>query len=204
MSFRALRNKTILLGLFLLGSFPVHAQSTSTRGTRPDPIQKELQRRFESEAIERALSENPRHRAESDWRTTLLQIKLDFLRIQIINDEIQKLNPATASLEHNLISKSAAEIARCAQRLKINLALPAGYPAENPQRKNDLNAEELRLSLAALSSAINSFVANPVFEKAGVVDVKLSLQASRDLEQIIQVSKQMKRTSEKLRRLKAA
>ena len=192
--------------LSLIAVVPTHGQSTSqgTR-TRPDPIQKELQRRFESDAIERALAGSPRRRAESEWRAVLFQIRQDFLRIQIINDGIQKSNLPAGALDLELTAKSTAEIVRCAQRLKINLAFPEGEPAANsPRRKTNLNLEELRTSLAVLDKVINAFVANPVFERSGVVDAKLSVQASHDLEQIILVSKQLKRSSEKLRRAKAA
>jgi hypothetical protein len=196
----------ILASFLLIGVVQSRGQSTSqgTR-TRPDPIQKELQRRFESDAIERALAGSPRGRAEADWRAVLLQIRQDFLRIQIINDKIQKSNLPAGALDLELTAKSTAEIVRCAQRLKINLALPKGEPAANsPLRKTDLNAAELRASLSVLDNVINAFVANPVFERSGVVDAKLSVQAARDLEQIILVSKQLKRSSEKLRRAKAA
>ena len=70
----------------------VLAQTGTTQGTRgrTDPVQRELQRRFESEAIEQALAEGPRHRDGSERRRILAQIKEDFLRIQIANDELRK------------------------------------------------------------------------------------------------------------------
>ena len=90
----------------VVGRQPGKAQGTRAR---LDPIQRELQRRFESEAIEKALAQTPRHRAEHEQRMVLLQIKIDFLRIQIVNDDLQ-VQSSAGQPDLKLISKSAAEI----------------------------------------------------------------------------------------------
>ena len=99
--------------------------SVCAQGTRArlDPVQRELQRRFESEAIEKALAPTPRRRAEHEQRMVLLQIRMDFLRIQIVNDDLQA---ESRSVQPDLkaIAKSASEIAKRAERLKSNLTLP--------------------------------------------------------------------------------
>jgi len=184
----------------VVGRQPGKAQGTRAR---LDPIQRELQRRFESEAIEKALAQTPRHRAEHEQRMVLLQIQIDFLRIQIVNDDLQ-VQSSAGQPDLKLISKSDAEISRCAQRLKENLALPAveSLP-EATDLKVERGMEQLRLALSVLSKSIGTFVENPVFEHSGVVDATLSAQAQRDLTQIIQVSRQVKRGSEKLRRAPA-
>lgn len=177
----------------------VRGQSGTTLGTRarPDPVERELQRRFESEAIEKTLAQTPRRRAEHERRMALLQIRIDFLRIQIVNDDLQTaLRAGLPDLK--AIAKSASEITQCAERLKDNLALPGNEKvAAHPDLRVEMGIGQLRLVLAVLSNSIGAFVENPVFEKSGVVDAKLSSQASRDLEQIIEVSKQLRRNSEK-------
>jgi pectate lyase len=181
----------------------IRAQGVTTPGTRgrTDPVQRELQRRFESEAIERALAAGQRRRPEHEWRIALAQIREDFLRIQIINDDLQKFALPTASLDLNLIAKFASEITKRSERLKDNLVLPEiERAARVPDAKAEMGVEQLRMSLSVLSQLINVFVANPVFERSSVIDAKLSAQARRDLEQIIGVSKQIKRSSEKLKR----
>lgn len=180
-------------------SASVRAQSgTGTRG-RTDPVQRELLRRFESDAIERALAQGPRSASE-ERRLILVQIKADFLRIQIVNDELQR---AARALDLKLTRKFASEISSRARRLRENLALPEIEKTPNTADANsEPSLEQLRLSLTVLNSAIKEFVENPVFEKAGVIDAKLSAKARRDLEQIIAVSKQAKRASEKLLRAK--
>lgn len=180
---------------------PVHAQSGTGQGTRgrTDPVQRELLRRFESDAIERALAQGPRS-ANDERRLTLVQIKEDFLRIQIVNDELQRAARAS-SVDLKLTGKFVAEISSRAKRLKDNLALPESEKSPHSSDSNpEPSIEQLRSSLTVLSNAIKEFVANPVFEKAGVVDAKLSARAGRDLEQIIAVSKRAKRASERLLR----
>lgn len=178
------------------------ATSPATRG-RTDPVQRELQRRFESDAIERALSENPRRRAENDWRLTLAQIREDFLRIQIINDDLRSPRSRTGNADLKLLAKSASEITKRAERLRDNLALPEiEKTSEHSSAKGETGIEQLHSSLSVLSNLINVFVENPVFEKSRVVDAKLSTQARRDLEGIIEVSKQVKTVSEYLARVR--
>src|SRR6266516_3670335 len=85
---------------------PVCGQSVPTPGTRgrTDPVQKELQRRFESEAIERALAARPGRPSDHERLTTLAQIKDDFLQIQIINDDLKQ------QTDMKSVARSASEI----------------------------------------------------------------------------------------------
>ena len=176
--------------------------SVCAQGTRArlDPVQRELQRRFESEAIEKALAATPRRRAEHERRMVLLQIRMDFLRIQIVNDDLQA---ESRSVQPDLkaIARFASEITKSAERLRGNLALPGIKKGQRlPDLKVELGVEQLRLALSELSSSIGDFVENPVFEHVGVIDATLSTQALRDLTKIIEVSKQVKRGSERLKR----
>jgi hypothetical protein len=172
------------------------------QGTRArlDPVQRELQRRFESEAIGKALAPTPRRRAEHERRMALLQIRIDFLRIQIVNDDLQAESRALHP-DLKAIAKSAAEITKSAERLKVNLALPGIKTGEtSPDLRVEMGVEQLRVALSVLSNSIGAFVENPVFEHVGVIDATLSTQALLDLTKIIDVSKQVKRGSEKLKR----
>ena len=176
--------------------------SACAQGTRArlDPVQRELQRRFESGAIEKALAPTPRRRAEHERQMVLLQIRMDFLRIQIVNDDLQAESRAVHP-DLKAIAKSASEITKSAERLKCNLALPGIKKSQRlPDFRVELGVQQLRAALSVLSSSIGSFVENPVFEHVGVIDATLSTQALRDLTKIIEVSKQVKKGSEKLKR----
>jgi len=175
----------------------VCGQSVTTPGTRgrTDPVQRELQRRFESEAIESALAARPRRSSDHERRIIMAQIKEDFLQIQIINDDL-KLQADMKS-----VARSAAEINRRARRLKDNLSLPeASATSASRAAGTDNDRDQLRSLLSSLSNSINVFVENPVFESSKVIDARLSEQAGRDLRQIIELSKGIRKSSERLSR----
>jgi len=155
-------------------------------------VQRELQRRFESEAIESALAARPRRSSDHERRIIMAQIKEDFLRIQIINDDL-KLQTDIKS-----VARSAAEINRRAGRLKVNLSLPEASATSALRAAGaDNGPDQLRSLLSSLSNSINRFVENPVFESAKVIDARLSEQAGRDLRQIIELSKQIRKSAER-------
>jgi hypothetical protein len=173
-----------------------YGQGTTTPGTRgrSDPVQLELQRRFEADAIEKLLAARPRPSSDHQHREILNQIRKDFLRIQVVEDSLrQQAAPDPPDLRQ--IAKSAAEIKRCAARLKENLSLPKVETV--PGGPKDVSADQLRELLKGLSRSISAFVENPVFESAKVVNPSLSLQASRDLEEIIATAREIRKISER-------
>jgi hypothetical protein len=181
----------------------VCGQSGTGQGPRrpTDPVQRELQRRFESEAIERALAERPRRPSDHEQRIILAQIKEDFLRIQIIDHDLKERAGREDAIDMKLVARSASEIKRCAVRLQDNLSLPEISAVSDPPKATvDGGPVQLRPLLSSLSKSIDQFVENPLFESARVVDLRLSAQARRDLQRIIDLSKQIKKTSEKLDR----
>jgi hypothetical protein len=165
---------------------------------RPDPIQGELQRRFEAEAIEKVLSRRAQPATAHERRELLDQIRKDFLRIQVVDDELRKERVRNET-DLRAVSKHVSEIKRRSERLKENLSLPKtdGGNSSSPAPET---RESLGLRLELLSKSIDAFVTNPIFESARVVNTNLSIQASHDLEQIILSSKEIKRLSERLRR----
>ena len=167
---------------------PVCGQSVPTPGTRgrTDPVQRELQRRFESEAIESALAARPGRSSDHERRIIMAQIKEDFLRIQIINDDLKLQSDLKA------VARSAAEINRRARRLKDNLSLPE--VSSTSALRADNGPDQLRSLLSSLSNSINGFVENPFFESAKVIDARLSEQAGQDLRQIIELSQRIRKS----------
>src|SRR5206468_148124 len=104
-------------------------------------------------------------------------------------------------LDLELVSKSAGEIRKRSRRLKTNLALPRPEtpPAERWEITVEATSDRLRLSLSDLSNLINEFVSNPMFEQSKLVDAQLSAKARQDIEAIIELSHQIKRSSERLK-----
>lgn len=127
------------------------------------------------------------------------QIKEDFARIQVINNDLAQSVSRGGALDFKSIAKSASEVKKRAERLKFNLALPE--PEKNTKRpKAEVTAEpeQLKSSLSALGELVAGFVSNPIFKNTGVVDAQTSAKARRDLEEIAELSDGIKKSSEKL------
>jgi len=147
--------------------------------------------------IEQALAEKPSRPAKRYPPPVLDQIRADFLRIQVVERKLTHAASDPQTLDFEFVSRSAAEIRKRSLRLKKNLALPEAAPVDRPAVEVSLGP--LRSSLAVLSKLIDEFVSNPMFEESRLTDTQLSLKARRDIEAIIGLSGEIKRSSQKLK-----
>jgi hypothetical protein len=188
-SINLMRTAVITLTL-ILSAGAAHAQGAPPR--REDPLQSKLQSARQLEMIEAALMRRPTSSTERS--TALAQIREDFWRIQLANDNLIGSLSNPAPIDSRLIAKTAAEIRTRAKRLKENLALPG------PERESKFPAAgDIRSSIASLSKLIDSFVNNPMLSQRHLVDATLSLTAGRDLEYIIILSGEIKKSAAKLK-----
>jgi hypothetical protein len=187
-----MRTAVIVLTL-ILSAGAAHAQGAPPR--REDPLQSKLQSARQLEMIEAALMRRPA--SANDRNAELAQIREDFWRIQLANDQLFGCLSNPSVIDSRLIAKTAAEIRTRAKRLKENLALPG--PEKESRFSADVAAGDLRSSIASLSKLINSFVTNPMLSQRHVVDATLSLTASRDLEYIIILSGKLRKSAAKLK-----
>ena len=146
-------------------------------------------------SLSAAKTKNKRPRPEQ----ALEQLQEDFTRLQIVNRSLGRAVIGTSALDLKFVSKSLSDIKKRAERLNTNLALPApetpsGLPAEEPVTRQS----QLKSSLLRLVELVFSFVDNPFFKEASVVDTQQTSKARRDLEDIIELSKRLKNDSEKL------
>jgi hypothetical protein len=144
-------------------------------------------------------SEDPKQL--STHKIVLEQIKKDFLRIQVIKNEMMHAISINNAFDYKRISDTAAEIKKLANRLKINLALSKSEDSEkNRSSQNAPDSAQLKASLLRLDNSIQSFVTNPLFQKP-VIDIQLATKASRDLESIIEISGRIKKRAERLSKI---
>ena len=143
--------------------------------------------------IEAALKRQPA--SATDRNTTLAQVREDFWRIQLANDDLNSSLSSQAAIDSRSIMKTASEIRTRAKRLRENLALPR--PEKDSKSETDVTAGDVRTSIATLSKLIDSFVSNPMLSQRHVVDATLSLKASRDLEDIIVLSGEIRKIAAK-------
>jgi uncharacterized lipoprotein YehR (DUF1307 family) len=131
----------------------------------------------------------------------LKQIKEDFKNIQGVNNTMMASAWAHEELDYGYISDSISQIKSKATRLRSNLALPKANDVEEKQL--DLaraGIKEFRAALLLLDKSIMSFVTNPLFQKANVVEVNLGAQASHDLKVIIELSGNLQKSAVALMR----
>ncbi|MGH9969344.1 MAG: hypothetical protein ACREBG_16305 [Pyrinomonadaceae bacterium] len=126
-----------------------------------------------------------------------LQVTEDFGRIQSIYNDILRTITSGKTLDQTFVSESLSGINKCAGRLKSNLALPQSKEkSKNEDTRRDKD-EQLKAPLTALLNHISNFVTNPLFESTGVLDIELSTRASRDLNEIIELSNSIRKSIEK-------
>jgi hypothetical protein len=198
-------NMIILVSAFALMA---HAQQRSG----PTPSQLERERQVRDAAIREQLDQErelmmtmteqlrdsaPPSRREP--RLALAQINEDYVRLQKVNNNLAQAVVTSDTIDLKLVSQSAAEIKKCADRLKLNLALPE---LESGAARNKIvvgpEARHLRPALAALDIMILRMVRNPLFKNPRLFDARQAPQVRRDLEAIIELSAELKKRSEQL------
>jgi hypothetical protein len=132
-------------------------------------------------------------------RLAFAQIREDFLRLQVVNNDLARTVSGSGQLDFKLVAKSASEIKKRAERLKLNLALPEVAEGEKiPASQAPTDPEQLRTALSRLDKIILRF-ANAIHAKGvGRFDALSSGRLRLDLEAIIGLSERVKKGSEKL------
>ena len=123
------------------------------------------------------------------------QIREDFTRLQVINNEMMQTVFVKKNIDRKLIVKTTSEINQRASRLSENLVLPRTDDKASVQKPDDTrNALSLEARLLALDHCIMSFIANPLFKQPNVVDSQNALKARSDLNLIVRLSEELKTT----------
>jgi hypothetical protein len=133
----------------------------------------------------------------------LKQINEDFKNIQGLNNTMMAKAWAHDELDYGYISDSISQIKSKATRLRSNLALPKAKDVD--EKQPDLaraGVKEFRAALLLLDKSIMSFVRNPLFQNANVVEVNLAAQASHDRKLIIELSGKLQKSAALMRKSK--
>lgn len=156
----------------------------------------------ESEEREMMLALAERYHRSGEQREPRLafaQIREDFLRLQIVNNELARAVSGGRQLDFKLVSKSASEIRKRAERLKLNLALPEAAEGEKvPASPTPTDPEQLRVALSRLDGIILRFTHALHAKGVRRFDAESSPRLRLDLEAIIGLSGRVKKGSEKL------
>jgi hypothetical protein len=145
--------------------------------------------------------ENERNKTPTPEQTrlALAQIAEDYERIQVINNKMMSAATSGKPLDYKGVADVTTEIRKRALRLKSNIALPKPEEADKNQKvANVETGEQLVAALRLLDRALMNFVKSPIFKNPDVVDAKIAAKASRDLENVIELSQNASKNAEKL------
>jgi len=132
-------------------------------------------------------------------RSLFPQINEDFQRIQVIHNEIVRMLQPDKGLNYDRLADLTNDIKKRSERLRENLALPQPEKTDTPPTRSEaIDEAHLKKTIADLHDVIVSFVANPIFKNLGVVDAKVVDAAGDNLNDIIDLSEEIKREAKLL------
>ena len=132
-----------------------------------------------------------------DERPAYQQVREDFEKLQLGSYNLSGAIGSAPALDYERIQEEAAEIRKRAGRLLSTLMLPEPEKEQKLKKGDEAHAPaDLRANIAALDELVKSFVWNPIFQQSGIVDVENSTKARRDLDRIIRLSEQIRKSAE--------
>ncbi|HEX8071783.1 MAG TPA: hypothetical protein VF546_17680 [Pyrinomonadaceae bacterium] len=203
-TFKFMAQFAAALALAAAAALPARAQGarTATRASSPgrptaaDMVRDESERELMMRELEETGRRDKTERAGP--RPAFAQLAEDFTRIQVVNNELVQAAARPEALDLKFVAKSAAEVRKLAQRLKTNLVLPEPGTTPKYARLATEDDQQMKAALKDLGKLIAGFAHNPVFREPNVVDAQMSAKARLDLEEIIDLSGQVSKGSEKL------
>jgi hypothetical protein len=160
--------------------------SEATRRVIANDTFRELMKR------ERETLAGPTPRSEAERFAALKQLREDFRAIQDVNNKMMSEAWARESIDYEQTSNMLGQINDRAVRLKSNLALPEPEKVQHRTLSAD-GPKEFKSALLLMDRSLMSFVNNPVFRERNVVEVNLATQATKDLDDVIAYSANLKR-----------
>lgn len=141
-------------------------------------------------------------RAARERRRSLFpQINEDFQRIQVIHNEIVRMIQPDKTLDYDRLADLTDDMKKRSSRLRENLSLPEPEKTEaKPAHPEPIDENHLKKDIVALHDLVIDFVANPIFKNLGVLDAKMIGSATENLNNLIEISDEIKREAKLLGR----
>ena len=142
----------------------------------------------------------PASRASAEDRKVIVnQIFEDFQRIQLVNREMMQLSPNLNTTSYKRMSTLAEEMGKRAKRLKTNLGVPdVIQEKKEAEPVPAMDLAQVRASLQTINTSVKSFVNNPLFQDPRVTDVRHLDSLRRDIANLIELSRAVKKSVGKL------
>lgn len=174
------------------GPPPIDRRTNTDRVRQQDMSQREWQlRNFGNEPG------GPRDRRRAE--ALMAQTEEDFNRILTLHNEIARALSSQNALDYQFVSDATGEIKKRASRVQSNLRLSPeeGYTA---LKLEEIDDSQMKDALIKLCKQIRTFVTNPSIENPNTVDVEQLTKARHDLDALIQLSGQIKKDSDRLKK----
>lgn len=132
-------------------------------------------------------------------KALMVQTEEDFNRILTLHNELARALSSKNAVDYQFVSDTTAELKKRASRVQSNLKLEPeqGY---TPSKVEDINDAGMKDALIKLCRQIRSFVTNPSIENPNTVDAQQLTKARHDLDSVIQLSAQLKKDADKLKK----
>jgi len=182
----------IVAGLFI----EAQAQRPGTSG---QPL-RDLVRAIERKEMDQLLLRRPLPPLSGEPARQLLlrQIREDFRDLQSLNNKMMSEAWTPKGLDYGAVSEMISQIRGKANRLKLNLNLPAPDAMKSEQRAAAVNDTDFRASLMILDRTIIRFVKNPVFQNPNTIEVTQATKARQDLEAVIELATDLRKVASRL------
>lgn len=132
-------------------------------------------------------------------KALMVQTEEDFNRILALHNELARALSSKNAVDYRFVSDTTAEIKKRATRVQSTLKLEPeqGY---TPLKVDEINDDGMKDALIKLCQQIRSFVTNPSIENPNTVDAEQLKKARHDLDSVIQLSAQLKKDADKLKK----
>ena len=142
---------------------------------------------------------NDAKRASERRRSLFPQINEDFQRIQVIHNEMVRMLQPDKGLNYDRLMDLTGDMKKRSARLRENLALPEPEKtATQSTHTEPIDDAHIKKTIADLHDVVVSFVASPIFKNLGVVDAKVVDAATKDLDNIMDLSDEIKKEAKTL------
>jgi hypothetical protein len=196
------RTTVVLLPFMLLSVVLTSGQiarSQTRPSTFPGPATREGNRAMDD--YDRTINrmKNDAKATNERRRSLFPQINDDFQQIQIIHNEIVRMLQPDKGLNYERLTDLTGDMKKRSVRLRENLALPEPDETEVPPPHTEaIDDTHMKKGIVELHDLVVSFVASPIFKNLGVVNAKVIDAATKDLNNLIYLSDEIKREAKLL------
>jgi hypothetical protein len=198
--------QTFLLALF--GIVNAHFSShimAQDRSPGPPVMTGDADFEARSNTLRNMTAEKPKeNRAPAprrDPKVVLDEAREDYKFLQVDNKGLKQTLATATVFDPASVSVWLTDIEKRAERLSVNLALPElDKKAERMKINPATDADEFKASVSSLSDLIRGFITNPCFREPALLVNEQTLKARVDLEDVIALTKQLQKDSQKFKK----